>query len=78
MKLILTKDNETIELKIAVRGDLSGDGKVTTQDLSDINKAVLKTYTLENEFRIAGDMDENGEISVTDLSDINKMLLKIL
>ena len=78
MKLIVTKGEEKIELKIAVMGDLSGEGKVTAQDYSEINRALLGTNALENEFMIAGDIDESGELKATDFSDINKMLLGIL
>lgn len=78
MILQITKGQEKIELKIAVNGDVSGDGKVTAQDLSTINKAILKTIILEDEYKIAGDLDENEKITATDLSTINKMVLKML
>lgn len=76
MTLIVTKDEEKIELKIAVMGDLSGDGKVTAQDLSTLNQSILKTLPtpLENEYKIAGDLDENENITATDLSTILKMI----
>ena len=78
MKLTVTKDKEKIELKIAVSGDLNGDGKVTATDLSTINQTILKTTKLENEYKLAADLDENNNITATDLSTLNKMLLKIL
>lgn len=78
MKLVITKENETIELKICVKGDLSGDGKVTVTDLSALNQTVLKTIALQNEYRVAGDLDENTNITATDLSTLNKIILKIL
>ena len=78
MKLTVTKDKEKIELKIAVSGDLNGDGKVTATDLSTINQTILKTTKLENEYKLAADVDENNNITATDLSTLNKMLLKIL
>lgn len=78
MKLVITKGTETIELKIAVKGDLSGDGKVTATDLSTLNQTILKTVTLQNEYRVAGDLDENNDITATDLSTLNKMILKII
>lgn len=78
MKLVITKGTETIELKIAVKGDLSGEGKVTATDLSTLNQTVLKTVTLQNEYRIAGDFDENSDITATDLSTLNKIILKII
>ena len=78
MTMIITKDNEKITKKIAVSGDLSGDGKISITDLSTINHVLLNLLTLENEYKIAADLDENGKISITDLSTINKMVLKIL
>ena len=78
MTLQVTKDKEKIELKIAVSGDLNGDGKVTATDLSTMNQTILKTTKLENEYKLAADLDENNNITATDLSTLNKMLLKIL
>lgn len=78
MTLRVTKDEENIELKIAVMGDLSGDGKVTATDLSTLNQTVLNIITLENEYKIAADLDENENLTVTDLSTLNMMLLGIL
>ena len=78
MKITVTKDKEKIELKIAVSGDLNGDGKVTATDLSTMNQTILKITKLENEYKLAADLDENNNITATDLSTLNKMLLKIL
>lgn len=78
MSLEVTKDKEKIVLKIAVMGDLNGDGKVTATDLSTLNQTILKLVTLENEYKIAADLDENDKITATDLSTINKILLKLL
>lgn len=78
MTLEVTKDEEKIELQIAVMGDLDGNGKITATDLSTLNQTILKIVTLENEYMIAGDLDENEKITATDLSTLNKMLLKIL
>lgn len=77
MILKVTKDDETVELKIAVIGDLNGDGKITATDLSTLNQTILKMLTLENEYKIAGDLDENDNITATDLSTLNKMALNI-
>lgn len=75
MTLTVTKDDEKIELKIAVTGDLDGNGKVTATDLSTMNQTILKLVTLENEYQIAADLDENGKITATDFSALNQMLL---
>ena len=78
MKLEVERYGEKIELKIAVMGDLSGEGKVTAQDLSTVNKAILKVITLQDEYKIAADLDENDKLTATDLSTVNKIVLKIL
>ena len=71
-------DDELIQIKIAVSGDLDGDGKVTATDLSSLNQTLLGLITLEDEYKIAADFDENGEITATDYSTLNKMVLGIL
>ena len=58
-------------------GDFSGDGKVTAQDLSTINKAILKILDLDEISTLAGDIDENGKLTATDLSEVNKILIKV-
>mgnify|MGYP004607497115 FL=1 len=78
MKMTVELQNEKKEIKIAVAGDLDGNGKVTATDLSTLNKAILKTVTLEGEYKLAGDLDESGRITATDLSTINQMVLKII
>lgn len=78
MTLTVTKDEEKIELKIAVMGDLDGSGTITATDLSTLNQTILKIVTLENEYKIAADLDENDNLTATDLSTLNQMLLKVL
>lgn len=78
MTIEVTKDEEKIELQIAVMGDLNGDGKVTATDLSTLNQTIQKLVTLENEYYIAADLDENNNITATDLSTINKMILGLI
>ena len=74
MTLEVTKDNEEIELKIAVMGDLSGDGEISATDLSELIQGVLNN-NLEDEYFVAADLDENDSISATDLSEEIKLLL---
>ena len=76
MTLQVTKDEEKIELQIAVMGDLDGNGKITATDLSTMNQNVIGLIELENEYAIAADLDENTNITATDLSELNQMLLK--
>lgn len=78
MTLEVTKDEEKIELQIAVMGDLSGEGKVTATDLSILNQTIIGEITLKDEYKIAADFDENNNLTATDLSVLNQMLLGIL
>ena len=46
MKMTVELQNEKKEIKIAVAGDLDGNGKVTATDLSTINNTILKNIKL--------------------------------
>ena len=75
MTLKVTKDEIEVTLKIAVIGDLDGNGKVTVTDLSELNKSIIGIKKFEAEYAIAGDLNKDKKISVTDLSILNKLLL---
>ena len=75
MILQISKGTDQISVKIAVMGDLDGNGKVTATDLSAENQTILKLITLEDEYFIAADIDENQTIGATDLSTINQMII---
>lgn len=77
MKVQINMYDETKEFYIVVMGDFSGDGKVTAQDLSTINKAILKILDLDEISTLAGDIDENGKLTATDLSEVNQILIKV-
>ena len=76
MTIEVTKEKEKIELQIAVMGDLSGDGKVTAQDLSTIKDYFLEQAELKDAFFVAADFDENNEMKTSYLSEINHMCLE--
>lgn len=77
MTLVVTRGNQEIRLKIAVTGDLDGNGRVTATDLGVETQKVLRVINLENEYFMAGDTDESGTISATDVSDIKQMILRV-
>ena len=76
MTLEVIKGEEKIELKIAVMGDLSGEGEVTAQDLSRIKDVLLENDTLKDVYFIAADFEEVNEIKTSYLSEINHMCLE--
>ena len=77
MKIKIEKENsdEKQEIKLVVKGDISGDGKTTITDLSEVNHMVLEIGELKDEFKMAADIDEINKITITDLSEINHMIL---
>lgn len=78
MTLEVTKDEEIITLKIAVDGDLDGNGKVTATDLSTLNQTLLKLISLEDEYFLAADLDDSKKLTATDLSTEIKILIKLI
>lgn len=77
MILQVSRYGDVYEFDVAVMGDFSGDGKVTAQDLSTMNAAVLDLVSLDGALKLAGDIDENGRFTATDLSEVNRMVLQI-
>ena len=66
---------EYYSYKLAVRGDVNGDGKITVTDLSMLKTHLVKTKVLSNEYLKAIDVDYNGKVGITDLSKLKLMLL---
>lgn len=75
MTLYLSKGEDIIQLKIAVLGDVNGDGKVTITDFVAANDYILENEVLEGVFLIAADIDENKEVTITDFVAINDIIL---
>lgn len=76
MEIIVTKDEEKIQLTAVVMGDLDGNGKVTATDLSTLNQVLLKMIQIKNAELKAADLDDNQKLTATDLSTINNTILK--
>lgn len=52
---------------VAIRGDVTGTGKIGLTQLVRLAKAVSGTEPLEGAFAVAGDLSENGKIDLTDM-----------
>ena len=79
MTIKVTRYDEEITMTIVVMGDIDGDGKATTQDLSELNKAYLGISEVEltgTRFK-AADIDDSKRITATDFSELNKASLGI-
>ena len=70
-----TKESKTF--KIAIRGDVNGDGAITVLDLLRCQKHILKSIELVGEQYYSSDTNYDGTITVLDLLKIQKHLLEI-
>ena len=62
---------------IVVRGDISGDGKITIADLVRLNRHILKVTTLSGEQLEAADVNNNGSVNIQDLVFVNRHILGV-
>ena len=75
--IVVSNKDTSITYKVIVKGDTSGDGKISALDLLQVQKHLLKTYTLSGNSASAGDTSGDGKISALDLLQIQKHLLKM-
>lgn len=68
MKAKITRNGKTNTYTIIVKGDISGDGMVTLQDLSSTLQAYMKNITLSENSLLAVDFSLDGEITLQDFS----------
>lgn len=67
MSLIIYYKNEDVAIiKIVVKGDVNGDGELTSTDYILVKRHVQGTYALQNEFLAAGSIAEQGSVSTND------------
>lgn len=62
---------EDMAYKIAVRGDLNGDGKITITDVVKANLHSVGIKLLEDEVLKSADVNGDGKVSITDVVVIN-------
>ena len=69
----IKKDNE--EYTIVIKGDLTGDGKVNSNDLLQMRKYLLGEINLVGSYKKAGIIESNNEIKSLDLLRLRQYLL---
>ena len=75
MKLVYGEN----EYKLAVLGDINGDGKVGITDITQITLSnVGLRPSLVDEYQKAGDMNENGIITITDVTRVNLAVVDLI
>ncbi len=73
--ITLTSGDTKKIITISVKGDTSGDGKVTVLDLLQVQKHILKSSTLSNQRFASGDTNNDNQITVLDLLRVQKYIL---
>ena len=59
------------------KGDSTGDGKVDTADLLNVQKQLLSIFTIEGIYKQAADTNNDNKIDTADLLSVQKKLLNI-
>jgi len=68
--------NNTLRYKVAVKSDLSGDGKLSIIDLSQFKLGIVKLRELDDTQKIAADLNNDGKASITDLAQLKLKLVQ--
>ena len=76
-KVTITKDDEKVEYIVIVKGDINGDGEVTTTDLQQVVDSIIGKTIIEEQYNKAIDLDGDGQITITDVSLLRKQILGI-
>ncbi len=72
---IQSTNNEVKTYNIVVKGDTSGDGKVSILDLLQVQKDILNSKKLSGAYSLAGDTSGDSKITILDLLQIQKHIL---
>ena len=72
---IKTANDEEKTYTIVIKGDLSGDGKITILDLLKVQKHILKASILNGAYKEAADTNYDNSITILDLLRVQKHIL---
>ena len=74
-KITIKGTNENKTYVISIRGDASGDGKISIVDLLKVQKHILGKGNLSGAYMYGGDTNYDGKITIVDLLKIQKHIL---
>ncbi|MGX8834730.1 dockerin type I domain-containing protein [Amedibacillus sp. YH-ame6] len=77
MKLTIKEDEETQTYDILVRGDVNGDGKISSLDYASIKNHILKIKSIQGIYNTASDVNRDGKISSLDYALVKNAILNI-
>lgn len=67
----IKNSNATLNIKLYVKGDVNGDGKITTADVGLVNAYVRGTKQLDSYQMLVADVNGDGKITTADAGKIN-------
>jgi len=70
-------DRSLLDMDVVVKGDVTGDGKITITDIIKVRRHLVNLNKLEGLYEMAGDTTDTGEISITDLIKMRHDLANI-
>lgn len=68
----MTMKSGTETYTLIIKGDLNGDGLITSTDLSKIKMHLIELRLLEDSYLYAANVDDDQDVTITDLSKIRK------
>lgn len=70
----ITNEKETKNYTVIIKGDTSGDGKITILDLLQVQKHIRGDKKLTGNYLLAGDTSGDGKVTILDLLQLQKHL----
>lgn len=74
-KIIITNNGSTTTFTVAIRADVSGDGRIDIGDLAMVKAKMLGKINLSGEYLKASDVNKDGKVDIGDLAMIKAHML---
>jgi len=65
------------EYVVIVYGDINGEGKVNSTDLTILRSHILKTKLIAPAYQAAADVNRDGKVNSTDLTIMKRHILRL-
>lgn len=69
--LTVKNKDATLDVKLYLKGDVNGDGKITTVDIGLINSYIRGIKQLDDYQKLVADVNGDGKVSTADIGKIN-------
>lgn len=75
---LIVYGSETELAPILAKGDVNGDGKITIDDATLVQKAIAEIVALDSAQKYAADTNRDGEVTISDVTQIQKYVAEII